>query len=231
MLLASVVGALALFLFLALVLYVGVWASRETEDDDSPDHSSTHGERLQSHIPESRPRGNKTPNELLLYLLVANRSLPVALGIASMTATWVGAGYINGTAEAVFDLGLAWCQAPLGYAISLVIGDTVSIISELNPTVAMVAAVGVILFYTSLGGIVSVIYTDVVQICTTGLGIWSCMAFLTRSKVVGKVGAPHNDWLGRTKERDGSRMLDQFLMTILGGIPWQVQNITLNYDR
>ncbi|XP_077564371.1 high-affinity choline transporter 1-like [Haemaphysalis longicornis] len=197
--------------------------------------------------------------------------------------TWVGAGYINGTAEAVFDLGLAWCQAPLGYAISLVIGgalfadkvrptkavtmldpfqqyygpwiavllcvpavcgellwtacnlsalgDTVSIISELNPTVAMVAAVGVILFYTSLGGIVSVIYTDVVQICTTGLGIWSCMAFLTRSKVVGKVGAPHNDWLGRTEEGDGSRMLDQFLMTILGGIPWQVQNITSNYDR
>ncbi|XP_070393898.1 high-affinity choline transporter 1-like isoform X2 [Dermacentor albipictus] len=39
-----------------------------------------------------------------------------------MTATWVGAGYINGTAEAVFNLGLVWCQAPLGYALSLVIG-------------------------------------------------------------------------------------------------------------
>ena len=39
-------------------------------------------------------------------------------------ATWVGGGYINGTAEVVYDKdqGLVWAQAPWGYAISLVIG-------------------------------------------------------------------------------------------------------------
>ena len=39
-------------------------------------------------------------------------------------ATWVGGGYINGTAEYVFTpgYGLVWCQAPVGYAISLVLG-------------------------------------------------------------------------------------------------------------
>ena len=39
-------------------------------------------------------------------------------------ATWVGGGYINGTAEAVFDKdrGLVWAQAPWGYSISLAIG-------------------------------------------------------------------------------------------------------------
>jgi len=37
-------------------------------------------------------------------------------------ATWVGGGYINGTAEAVFDNGLVSAQAPWGYSISLVIG-------------------------------------------------------------------------------------------------------------
>merc|ERR1712227_933795 len=36
-----------------------------------------------------------------------------------MTATWVGGGYINGTAEIVFSSGLIWCQAPLGYATML----------------------------------------------------------------------------------------------------------------
>ena len=39
-----------------------------------------------------------------------------------MTATWVGGGYINGSAEAVYDSGLAWCQSPIGYSISMVVG-------------------------------------------------------------------------------------------------------------
>lgn len=40
------------------------------------------------------------------------------------SATWVGGGYINGTAEYVYlpDYGLAWAQAPFGYALSLVVG-------------------------------------------------------------------------------------------------------------
>ena len=57
-------------------------------------------------------------------LLVAGRSLPVFLCIATMTATWVGGGYINGTAEAVYDpsQGIIWTQAPWGYAISMILG-------------------------------------------------------------------------------------------------------------
>ena len=39
-----------------------------------------------------------------------------------ITATWVGGGYINGTAEIIFSSGLVWCQAPFGYALSLVFG-------------------------------------------------------------------------------------------------------------
>lgn len=40
-----------------------------------------------------------------------------------ISATWVGGGYINGTAEAVYVNGLVWSQAPWGYALSLVIGN------------------------------------------------------------------------------------------------------------
>lgn len=42
------------------------------------------------------------------------------------SATWVGGGYINGTAEYVYlpNYGLAWAQAPFGYALSLVVGKT-----------------------------------------------------------------------------------------------------------
>lgn len=42
-----------------------------------------------------------------------------------ITATWVGGGYINGTAEAIYTSGLVWCQAPFGYALSLVFGEII----------------------------------------------------------------------------------------------------------
>ena len=39
-------------------------------------------------------------------------------------ATWVGGGYIIGTAEMMYSAsgGLVWCQAPFGYAFSLIFG-------------------------------------------------------------------------------------------------------------
>jgi hypothetical protein len=54
--------------------------------------------------------------------MLAGRNIGVFVGIFTMTATWVGGGYINGTAEIVFNDGLVWCQAPFGYALSLMLG-------------------------------------------------------------------------------------------------------------
>ncbi len=54
--------------------------------------------------------------------ILANRSLPLWLGVFTMSATWVGGGFINGTAEYTFSEGLIWVQAPWGYAMSLIIG-------------------------------------------------------------------------------------------------------------
>lgn len=54
--------------------------------------------------------------------MLAGRNIGMFVGIFTMTATWVGGGYINGTAEIVYRDGLIWCQAPLGYALSLVLG-------------------------------------------------------------------------------------------------------------
>ena len=38
--------------------------------------------------------------------------------------TVVGGGYINGSAEITYDLGLVWNQAPFGYSLSLIIGES-----------------------------------------------------------------------------------------------------------
>ncbi|NHE57431.1 sodium:solute symporter [Cyclobacterium sp. GBPx2] len=57
-------------------------------------------------------------------MLLAGRRMPAWIGIFTMTATWVGGGYIIGTSEAVYDSarGLVWAQAPWGYALSLILG-------------------------------------------------------------------------------------------------------------
>ena len=47
----------------------------------------------------------------------------------TFSATWVGGGYINGTAESVYKKGLVWAQAPWGYATSLTVGKCIIKIS------------------------------------------------------------------------------------------------------
>jgi solute carrier family 5 (high affinity choline transporter), member 7 len=66
-----------------------------------------------------RPAGGGELQELML----AGRALPLWIGLLTMTATWVGGGYINGTAEATFSGGvLRGAQAGIGYSLSLVLG-------------------------------------------------------------------------------------------------------------
>ena len=54
--------------------------------------------------------------------LLGGRNIPLWISIFTMSATWLGGGYINGSAEATYKSGLVWLQAPWGYAISLIFG-------------------------------------------------------------------------------------------------------------
>uniref|UniRef100_A0A7E4UYU4 Sodium/solute symporter n=1 Tax=Panagrellus redivivus TaxID=6233 RepID=A0A7E4UYU4_PANRE len=89
------VGILAIVFFYILILVVGIWAGRKTAD--------TVGEQTEE-------------------VMLAGRNIGTLVGIFTMTATWVGGAYINGTAEALYNGGLAGCQAPIGYALSLILG-------------------------------------------------------------------------------------------------------------
>ncbi|GAB7388164.1 sodium:solute symporter family protein [Bacillaceae bacterium] len=55
-------------------------------------------------------------------MLVAGRAMPLWISMFTMTATWVGGGYITGTAESVYASGFVWTQAPWAYSLSLIIG-------------------------------------------------------------------------------------------------------------
>ncbi|MBK8395954.1 MAG: sodium:solute symporter family protein [Leptospiraceae bacterium] len=54
--------------------------------------------------------------------ILGGRNIPLWVSVFTMAATWLGGGYINGSAEATYKSGLVWLQAPWGYAASLVLG-------------------------------------------------------------------------------------------------------------
>ena len=246
----DVPGLISMALFYGAVLCVGLYASRKSMD------SSDSG------------------------LLLADRRLPLFLGVFTMTATWVGGGYINGTAEAVYDsgLGLFWCQAPWGYALSLIVGGLFfakpmrragyttlldpfeerygkrgaaglfvpALMGEIFWSAAILAALGmtfstllgidvrvsilisaaVAVGYTMVGGLWSVVWTDLIQlICILG-GLVLVIPFAAEHS--GGVQVAVSSYLERQAARDPFpgfalwRWLDIGLMLIMGGIPWQV---------
>uniref|UniRef100_A0A2K6ELW7 Solute carrier family 5 member 7 n=1 Tax=Propithecus coquereli TaxID=379532 RepID=A0A2K6ELW7_PROCO len=92
-------GLIAIIVFYLLILLVGIWAAWRTKNSGSAEERSE-------------------------AIIVGGRDIGLLVGGFTMTATWVGGGYINGTAEAVYvpDYGLAWAQAPIGYSLSLILG-------------------------------------------------------------------------------------------------------------
>lgn len=93
----NIAGLIGIIVFYILILVVGIWAVRKKKPAEE---------------------GGEETDEIIL----AGRSIGCFVGTFTMTATWVGGGYINGTAELVYTEGMSAAQAPWGYAISLIIG-------------------------------------------------------------------------------------------------------------
>ncbi|XP_074006285.1 high affinity choline transporter 1-like [Numenius arquata] len=95
----NIPGLISLSVFFTLTLATGIWASWKSKKDQQ----------------------NRHPTEMAM---VGGRNINVFIGLFTATATWVGGAYINGTAEIVYlpSKGLLWVQAPVGFALSLVIG-------------------------------------------------------------------------------------------------------------
>ncbi|RWS20493.1 high-affinity choline transporter 1-like protein, partial [Leptotrombidium deliense] len=95
----NIPGVISVIIFYIFILLVGIWAGKKKKNTDDG------GDELETE-----------------EVMLAGRNIGIFVGIFTMTATWVGGGYINGTAEALYSLGVIWCQAPFGYAASLLVG-------------------------------------------------------------------------------------------------------------
>ncbi|XP_054464704.1 high-affinity choline transporter 1 [Anoplopoma fimbria] len=252
-------GLVAIAIFYLLILAVGIWAAwknKHSGEAEGTDRSET--------------------------IMVGGRDIGLFVGGFTMTATWVGGGYINGTAEYVYlpDYGLAWAQAPFGYALSLVVGGlffakpmrsrgyvtmldpfqqiygkrmggllfipalmgeifwsaailsalgaTLSVIVDINIKMSVVISALIAIFYTLVGGLYSVAYTDVVQLFCIFLGLWISVPFALTNPAVSDITITavkqvyQSPWRGSIQKGDTWVWIDNFCLLMLGGIPWQV---------
>ncbi|XP_023673232.1 high-affinity choline transporter 1 [Paramormyrops kingsleyae] len=252
-------GLAAIVIFYVLILLVGIWAAWKNKN---------------SGVEEGADRSE--------IIMVGGRDIGLFVGGFTMTATWVGGGYINGTAEYVYlpGYGLAWAQAPFGYALSLVVGGlffakpmrskgyvtmldpfqqlygkrmggllfipalmgeifwsaailsalgaTLSVIVDININMSVVISALIAIFYTLVGGLYSVAYTDVVQLFCIFLGLWVSVPFALSNPAVSDITVTavkqiyQKPWVGSLKSSDTWMWLDNFFLLMLGGIPWQV---------
>ncbi|EFX66306.1 hypothetical protein DAPPUDRAFT_302757 [Daphnia pulex] len=91
----NVPGLVSIVTFYILILAVGIWAGWK-----------------------NRGKGSQGGTE---QVMLAGRDIGTFVGILTMTATWVGGGYVIGSAEGAFTSGVVWCQAPFGFGISLIV--------------------------------------------------------------------------------------------------------------
>uniref|UniRef100_A0A3B5A6L7 High affinity choline transporter 1-like n=1 Tax=Stegastes partitus TaxID=144197 RepID=A0A3B5A6L7_9TELE len=97
----DVPGLAAVVVFYVFILVIGIWGSRKSK-------------KVEKTCADSKSE----------VTIVGGRNINALVGVFTMTATWVGGGYIMGTAEAVYSptQGLIWAIGPPAYVINLFLG-------------------------------------------------------------------------------------------------------------
>nr|XP_046260338.1 high-affinity choline transporter 1-like isoform X1 [Scatophagus argus]XP_046260339.1 high-affinity choline transporter 1-like isoform X1 [Scatophagus argus] len=113
-------------------------------------------------------------------------------------------------------------------AILSALGATLSVIVDINISMSVVISALIAIFYTLVGGLYSVAYTDVVQLFCIFLGLWISVPFALSNPAVSdiivsaKEAIYQSPWLGKIEPEDKWLWADNFCLLMLGGIPWQV---------
>ncbi|XP_008402011.2 high-affinity choline transporter 1-like, partial [Poecilia reticulata] len=232
------------------ILAIGVWGSRKSKKV------------------EKKCSGSKSE-----IAIIGGRNINILVGIFTMTATWVGGGYIMGTTESVYSptQGLVWALGPPAYVLCFFVagllfakpmrskryvtmldpfqnrygkaftatlllpalvsdilwvacilaalGGTMSIILGLSSTISIIISAAVSIVYTLLGGLYSVAYTDIIQLCFIFFSLWLCVPFMVLSPAVTVISQtlPLNQtnehaWMGHLDLEVAGKWVDEMLL-------------------
>ncbi|XP_067440341.1 high affinity choline transporter 1-like [Thunnus thynnus] len=97
----NVPGLVVMAVFYLLILGTGIWASMRSKREEK-----------------------KCTGDGMEITLLAGRNINLLVGIFTLTATWVGGGFILGIAEATYNptLGAVWALMPVPYVLTFFLG-------------------------------------------------------------------------------------------------------------
>ncbi|KAM9856884.1 high affinity choline transporter 1-like [Aulostomus maculatus] len=97
----NVPGLVVMAVFYLLILGTGIWASMRSKKEEK-----------------------KCTGDGMEITLLAGRNINLLVGIFTLTATWVGGGFILGIAEATYNptLGAVWALMPVPYVLTFFLG-------------------------------------------------------------------------------------------------------------
>ncbi|KAK8780897.1 hypothetical protein V5799_017761 [Amblyomma americanum] len=112
---------------------------------------------------------------------------------------------------------ICWCGSILN-----ALGSTVSVVTGLNDAVSIGVSAAVAVLYTITGGVYSVAYTDVVQLTFIFVGLCICVPFTLLNEYTNPIwSVPKEELLGSVATSEIPSYVDNLLLLIFGGIPWQ----------
>ncbi|XP_076594185.1 high-affinity choline transporter 1 isoform X1 [Chaetodon auriga] len=108
------------------------------------------------------------------------------------------------------------------------LGATLSVIVDINIEMSVIISALIAIFYTLVGGLYSVAYTDVVQLFCIFVGLWISVPFALINPAVSDITVTavkqvyQSPWTGSIQRGDTWVWIDNFCLLMLGGVPWQV---------
>lgn len=101
------------------------------------------------------------------------------------------------------------------------LGTSLRVIVNLDLNVAIVTSSTVTIFYTMIGQMIAVAYTDILQLAFMTGGLILCVPFVLTNEKIAEIGTTKDVWIGQFDKQALSQWLDLFIAMIFGTIPWQ----------
>ncbi|XP_039669613.1 high-affinity choline transporter 1-like isoform X2 [Perca fluviatilis] len=155
----NVPGLIVMVLFYLLVLGTGIWASMKSR-------------RLQKSMQADRTE----------ITLLGNRGISMVVGVFTMTATFVGGGFIVGMTEAVYTptMGLTWAVIPVTAALSFIVGGLFFAKTMRDKKYVTMMDPFKIKYGNAISGVLSValLISDIIWVTGTLIGLGATMSVI-----------------------------------------------------
>ncbi|XP_068184111.1 high-affinity choline transporter 1-like [Antennarius striatus] len=128
---------------------------------------------------------------------------------------------------AVMSLATVLVDLTIIPSILIGLGGTLTVVLDLSFSVCVWISAAVAIFYTVMGGLLSVAYTDIIQLIFIFIALWICVPFVLMNPHTLDIretlmnNTLHAPWIGKPELKMTWLLIDDFLFLALGGTGYQ----------